>query len=194
MFFLFAVAGNETLRNGIPGGLWTLLGHPDQLAKLLADPSLLPGAIEEMLRFMPPVVHFRRTATRDVELGGRAVQAGDKVVVFHVGANRDPAVFADPDRFDIERSPNDHVTFGAGPHFCLGAHLARRQMTAMFTESLWRLPGLRPRPRPAVRAAAVQLPARLQAPASAVGRAPAGRRCSAGLRCRPGDRRMSSLR
>ena len=143
MFFLFAVAGNETLRNGIPGGLWTLLGHPDQLAKLLADPSLLPGAIEEMLRFMPPVVHFRRTATRDVELGGRDVQAGDKVVVFHVGANRDPAVFDNPDRFDIERSPNDHVTFGAGPHFCLGAHLARRQMTAMFTESLWRLPGLR---------------------------------------------------
>ena len=143
MFFLFAVAGNETLRNGIPGGMWTLLDHPDQLLRLLADPALLPGAIEEMLRFMPPVVHFRRTASRDVDFGGRAVRAGDKVVVFHVGANRDPAVFADPDRFDIERSPNDHVTFGAGPHFCLGAHLARRQMTAMFTEALWRLPNLR---------------------------------------------------
>lgn len=143
MFFLFAVAGNETLRNGIPGGLWALLQHPDQLAKLLADPGLLPGAIEEMLRFIPPVVHFRRTASRDVELGGCAVSAGDKVVVFHVAANRDPAVFAQPDRFDIKRGPNDHLTFGAGPHFCLGAHLARRQMSAMFTESLWRLPNLR---------------------------------------------------
>lgn len=143
MFFLFAVAGNETLRNGIPGGLWALLQHPEQLDKLLADPGLLPGAIEEMLRFIPPVVHFRRTASRDVELGGRAVHAGDKVVVFHVAANRDPAVFVEPDRFDIERSPNDHLTFGAGPHFCLGAHLARRQMSAMFTESLWRMPNLR---------------------------------------------------
>ncbi len=143
MFFLFAVAGNETLRNGIPGGLWALLQHPSQFSKLLADASLLPRAIEEMLRFMPPVVHFRRTATRDVELGGRDVQAGEKVVVFHVGANRDPAVFAEPDRFDIERIPNDHLTFGAGPHFCLGAHLARRQMSAMLSESLWRLPNLR---------------------------------------------------
>ncbi|WP_420625792.1 cytochrome P450 [Candidatus Poriferisodalis sp.] len=143
MFFLFAVAGNETLRNGMPGGMWALLRHPDQLGKLLADPALLPGAIEEMLRFIPPVVHFRRTATRDVELGGCRVGAGDKVVVFHVAANRDPAVFAEPDRFDIERSPNDHLTFGAGPHFCLGAHLARRQMTAMFTESLSRLHNLR---------------------------------------------------
>lgn len=143
MFFLFAVAGNETLRNGIPGGLWALLRHPEQLDKLLADPALLPGAIEEMLRFMPPVVHFRRTASRDVELGGRSVRTGDKVVVFHVAANRDPAVFAEPDRFDIARSPNDHLTFGAGPHFCLGAHLARRQMSAVFTESLWRMPNLR---------------------------------------------------
>ena len=143
MFFLFAVAGNETLRNGMPGGMWALLRHPDQLGKLLADPVLLPGAIEEMLRFIPPVVHFRRTATRDVELGGCRVGAGDKVVVFHVAANRDPAVFAEPDRFDIERSPNDHLTFGAGPHFCLGAHLARRQMTAMFSEALSRLSNLR---------------------------------------------------
>ncbi|WP_420444939.1 cytochrome P450 [Candidatus Poriferisodalis sp.] len=143
MFFLFAVAGNETLRNGIPGGMWALLQHPDQLGKLLADPALLPGAIEEMLRFIPPVVHFRRTASRDVELGGCPIQAGDKVVVFHVAANRDPAVFAEPDHFDIERSPNDHLTFGAGPHFCLGAHLARRQMTAMFSEALSRLANLR---------------------------------------------------
>lgn len=143
MFFLFAVAGNETLRNGIPGGLLTLLEHPDQMEMLLADPELLPGAIEEMLRFSPPVVHFRRTATRSVELGGARIQAGDKVVIYHVAANRDPAVFHRPHDFDITRSPNDHVTFGAGPHFCLGSHLARRQMTAMFRETLWRLPDLR---------------------------------------------------
>ena len=148
MFFLCAVAGNETLRNGIPGGMWSLLRHRDQMARLVADLSLLPGAIEEMLRFMPPVVHFRRTATCDTELGGRELRTGDKVVVFHVAANRDPAVFTDPDRFDIERSPNDHLTFGAGPHFCLGAHIARRQMTAMFSEALWRLPNLRLDPDP----------------------------------------------
>ena len=143
MFFLFAVAGNETLRNGIPGGMQTLLEHEDQLQRLIADPSMLPSAVEEMLRYAPPVVHFRRTATRDCELGGQRIERGDKVVVYHVAANRDPAVFDDPDRFDITRSPNDHVTFGAGPHFCLGSHLARRQMTAMFTEVLWRLPNLR---------------------------------------------------
>jgi cytochrome P450 len=142
MFFLFAVAGNETLRNGIPGGMLTLLEHPDQLADLVADPGLLPTAIEEMLRYWPAVIHFRRTATRDVDLEGIAIGAGDKVAVYHCAANRDPAVFADPDRFDIRRTPNDHVTFGAGPHFCLGAHVARAQMRAIFSESLGRLPGL----------------------------------------------------
>jgi cytochrome P450 len=142
MFFLFAVAGNETLRNGIPGGMLTLLEHPDQLAVLVADPGLLPTAIEEMLRFWPAVIHFRRTATRDVDVEGVAIRAGDKVAVYHCAANRDPAVFDDPDRFDIRRTPNDHVTFGAGPHFCLGAHVARAQMRAIFSESFGRLPGL----------------------------------------------------
>ncbi|PZG14637.1 cytochrome P450 [Nonomuraea aridisoli] len=136
MFFLFAVAGNETLRNGIPGGLLTLLNHPAELARLRANPSLLGSAIEEMVRHWPPVMHFRRTATRDLTLAGRPIRAGDKVVVHHVSANRDPAVFADPDRFDIARSPNDHVSFGFGPHFCLGAHLARAQFRAVFTELL----------------------------------------------------------
>jgi len=143
MFFLFAVAGNETLRNGIPGGLLALLDNRHEYDRLIADPSLLPGAIEEMLRFAPPVVHFRRTATRDTELGERTIRAGEKVVVYHVAANRDPAVFDEPDRFDIARSPNDHVTFGAGPHFCLGSHLARRQMSAMFGQVLWRLYDIR---------------------------------------------------
>ncbi|MFC5822252.1 cytochrome P450 [Nonomuraea insulae] len=136
MFFLFAVAGNETLRNGIPGGLCTLLQHPAEFARLREDPSLLDSAIEEMLRFWPPVMHFRRTATRDLTLAGRPIRAGDKVVVYHAGANRDPAVFPDPDRFDIARTPNDHVSFGFGPHFCLGAHLARAQFRSVFRELL----------------------------------------------------------
>ena len=143
MFFLFAVAGNETLRNGIPSGMFTLLQHPAQMARLLDDSELLPTAVEEMLRYAPPVVHFRRTATVDTDLGGTRIRAGEKVVVYHAAANRDPARFVDPDMFDVGRSPNDHVTFGAGPHFCLGAHLARKQMAAMFRHTLWRLPNLR---------------------------------------------------
>ncbi|MFJ2201697.1 cytochrome P450 [Streptomyces violaceusniger] len=143
MFFLFAVAGNETLRNGIPGGLLTLLDHPESLRLLRDRPELTGPAVEEMLRFWPPVIDFRRTATRDVELGGRLIRRGAKVVVFHVSANRDEAVFTDPDRFDITRTPNDHLSFGFGPHVCLGAHLARVQMRAMLRATLDRLPGLR---------------------------------------------------
>lgn len=143
MFFLFAVAGNETLRNGIPGGLLCLLEHPEEFERLRSDPGLLGSAVEEMLRFWPPVMDFRRTATREVLLGGRRIRAGEKVVVYHASANRDEAVFADPDRFDIGRSPNDHVSFGFGPHYCLGAHLAKVQMRAMLTQVLERMPGLR---------------------------------------------------
>ncbi|MEU3567231.1 cytochrome P450 [Kitasatospora sp. NPDC036755] len=142
MFFLFAVAGNETVRNGLPGGLYTLLGHPGQYELLRSNPELVPSAVEEMLRYWPPVTDFRRTATRDVELGGRAVRRGDKVVVYHASANRDGAVFPDPDRFDITRSPNDHVSFGHGPHFCLGAQLARIQLRSALRELLAGLPGL----------------------------------------------------
>jgi cytochrome P450 len=134
LFFLFAVAGNETLRNGIPGGMLTLINHPDQYRQLLADRSLLLGAVEEMLRFWPPVVHFRRTATTEVTLGGQQIAAGDKVAVYHIAANRDPAVFEDPHRFDITRTDNDHVSFGFGPHFCIGSHLARQQMRSMIGE------------------------------------------------------------
>ncbi|GAA4844021.1 cytochrome P450 [Kitasatospora terrestris] len=146
MFFLFAVAGNETVRNGLPGGLHTLLAHPDQYRLLLERPELLPSAVEEMLRFWPPVVHFRRTATRDAELGGQRIRRGDKVVVQHASANRDESVFADPDRFDITRTPNDHVSFGHGPHFCVGAQLARLQMRALLRHTLAGLPGLEPDP------------------------------------------------
>ncbi|MEV4742992.1 cytochrome P450 [Streptomyces sp. NPDC049555] len=142
MFFLIVVAGNETLRNGIPGGLLTLLDHPEQYAALRRHPELTPGAIEEILRYWPPVLQIRRTATRDTELAGRRIRRGEKVVVYHASANRDERVFTDPDRFDITRSPNDHVGFGHGPHFCLGAHLARVQMRAMLRPALDRLPGL----------------------------------------------------
>ncbi|MGY1617439.1 cytochrome P450 [Geodermatophilus sp. SYSU D00691] len=132
MFWLFAVAGNETLRNGLPGGLIALLQHPGQLAAVRADPSLLPSAVDEMLRWWTPVMVFRRTATADVALAGTRIGAGDKVVVSFTSANRDEAVFADPDRFDVLRAPNPHLSFGHGPHFCLGAQLAKAQMRALF--------------------------------------------------------------
>ncbi|WP_420492907.1 cytochrome P450 [Kitasatospora camelliae] len=143
MFFLFAVAGNETLRNGVPGGLLTLLEHPEQYRLLCERSELTGSAVEEMLRYWPPVMDFRRTATRDVELGGRRIRGGDKVVVYHASANRDGTVFPEPDRFDVTRTPNDHVSFGHGPHFCLGAQLARVQMRALLGEVVRGLPGLR---------------------------------------------------
>ncbi|GAA4531119.1 cytochrome P450 [Amycolatopsis samaneae] len=136
LFWLFSVAGNETLRNGLPGGLFALLSDRTQYRALLADRSLLPGAVEEMLRWWTPVMHFRRTATRDVRLSDVDIRAGEKVVVWFSSANRDETVFPDPDRFDITRAAGDHLTFGHGPHFCLGAQLARVQMRAMFSAVL----------------------------------------------------------
>jgi cytochrome P450 len=139
-FFLLSVAGNDTTRSAIPAGVLAFLENPDQRQRLLDDWDLLPSAVEEVLRFCPPVIHFRRTATEDVELRGARIKAGDKVVVFYPAANRDPEVFEEPDRFDITRKRNDHVSFGFGPHVCLGAGFARLQMTHMFTEVLTRMP------------------------------------------------------
>jgi cytochrome P450 len=136
LFWLFSVAGNETLRNGLPGGMLALLSTPDAQRRLKADPALLPKAVEEMLRWWTPVMHFRRTATVDTELAGVRIRAGDKVVVWFSSANRDERAFPDPDSFLLDRSPNDHLTFGHGPHFCLGAHLARTQLRAMFAAVL----------------------------------------------------------
>jgi cytochrome P450 len=136
LFWLFAVAGNETLRNGVPGGMVALLDHPGERARLAADRSLLDTAVDEMLRWWTPVIRFRRTATRDCELAGQPIRAGDRVVVYFASANRDERVFADPDRFDAGRRPNDHLALGHGPHFCIGAHLARRQMRAIFAAAL----------------------------------------------------------
>jgi cholest-4-en-3-one 26-monooxygenase len=136
-FMLLTVAGNETTRNQVSHGLLALLEHPDQLERLRANRELLPGAVEEMLRWASPVMHFRRTATEDLILGGQAIAAGDKIVIWYVSANRDEKVFDDPMRFDIERSPNEHVAFGGGgPHFCLGANLARMEIRVLFDELL----------------------------------------------------------
>ena len=142
MFWLFAVAGNETLRNGLPGACIALLEHPRAQAELRAEPALLPIAVDEMLRWWTPVMTFRRTAAEDCELGGQPIRSGEKVVVSFTSANRDETVFADPDRFDIRRHPNPHLVFGHGPHFCLGAHLARSQMRALFAEVLARTSAL----------------------------------------------------
>lgn len=145
MFFMLLInAGGDTTRNLVAGGMLALIEHPEERARLRADLSLLPSAIEEMLRWVTPVVHFRRTATRDVELRGRRVAAGDKVVVFYSSANRDEEGFADPDRFDITRTPNEHVAFGGGgAHYCLGANLARLEIRALFEQVLARLPDIR---------------------------------------------------
>jgi cholest-4-en-3-one 26-monooxygenase len=139
-FLILTVAGNETTRNLISHGMVALLEHPEQLAKVRADRSLLPGAVEEMLRWASPVMNFRRTAMQDVELGGQQIKAGDKVVVWYIAANRDEKNFPDPFTFDITRAPNEHVAFGGGgPHFCLGANLARMEINTMFDEILNRL-------------------------------------------------------
>jgi cytochrome P450 len=138
-FFLLVIAGNDTVRSALPGGALALVRHPDAYRRLRADPELLPSAIEELLRVHPPVLTFRRTATRDVELRGKRIARGDKVVVYHVSANHDERRFPDPFRLDLTRDPNDHLSFGQGPHLCLGAAFARLQMREFFTEFL-RLP------------------------------------------------------
>jgi cytochrome P450 len=133
------VAGNETSRNMLSGGLHALATHPEQWAALRADPSLVPGAVEEMLRWTTPVIYFMRTATRDAEIGGVEVAAGDPVVLLYASANRDEAEFGPTaDRFDISRSPNHHVAFGFGPHFCIGAALARLEGRALLEDLLGR--------------------------------------------------------
>ncbi|MFH7594292.1 cytochrome P450 [Streptomyces racemochromogenes] len=135
-FFLLTVAGNDTVRSAAPGGLLALARDPDAY-RALADGTAAPGpAVEELLRVHPPVLSFRRTATRDTELAGTRIRAGDKVVVFHASANHDARVFADPHRLDLGRSPNPHVSFGDGPHVCLGAHFARLQLRTLHEE--WR--------------------------------------------------------
>ncbi len=136
---LVLVGGDETTRHVISGGVAALLQHPDQLARLRAEPELLPSAIEEMLRWATPVRNMNRTATCDVEVGGQQIREGDRMLMLYPSANRDDAVFTDPFRFDIARTPNDHVAFGAyGRHHCLGAPLARLELRVLFEELLGR--------------------------------------------------------
>ncbi len=144
-FILLVVAGNETTRTAISHALNLLTKHPDQRELLLADiEGRLPAAVEEIVRYVSPVIWMRRSVTQDCTLNGQDYREGDKAVLFYWAANRDESVFGDPGRFDIMRSPNPHVGFGAaGPHFCLGAHLARREITAMLRELLTRVPTVR---------------------------------------------------
>ena len=135
-FFLLVIAGNDTVRSALPGGVLAFAEHPGAYQRLRAEPGLMDTAIEEVLRWHPPVLSFRRTATGDTELAGRSIRRGDKVVVYHVSANYDERAFPDPYTFDITREPNDHLAFGQGPHLCLGAHFARLQMRCFFTELL----------------------------------------------------------
>jgi cytochrome P450 len=144
-FILLVVAGNETTRTAISHALNLLTEHPDQRELLLADiEGRLPGAVEEIVRYVSPVIWMRRSVTRDCTLNGNDYREGDKAVLFYWAANRDESVFDDPGRFDVTRSPNPHVGFGAaGPHFCLGAHLARREIRVMLRELLTRVPRIR---------------------------------------------------
>jgi cytochrome P450 len=142
-FILLLVAGNETTRNAISQGILALSEHPEQRARWMADPSLTRTAVEEIVRWTSPITWMRRTATQDCEVNGHRFSAGDKFLLFYGAANRDPEVFADPQVFDLGRDPNPHVGFGAhGPHFCLGAHLARREIAVTFQELFRLLPDL----------------------------------------------------
>ncbi|MEU6218735.1 cytochrome P450 [Streptomyces sp. NPDC047022] len=142
-FFLLTIAGNDTVRGAAPGGLLALAEHPAAYAELRAGLHPLASAVDELLRWHPPVLSFRRTALQDTELAGQRIRAGDKVVVFHASANRDERVFAAPDRLDLSRTPNPHVSFGDGPHVCLGAHFARLQLRVLYEEALRVLPAPR---------------------------------------------------
>jgi cytochrome P450 family 142 subfamily A polypeptide 1 len=139
---LLLIGGDETTRHVISGGMLALLEHPDQWADLRGDPSLMPTAVEELLRWISPVKNMSRVLTTDVELRGQHLAAGDHVINFYPSANRDEEVFADAARFDIRRDPNPHLAFGFGPHFCLGAALARLELKVMFREVAARLPDL----------------------------------------------------
>jgi cytochrome P450 len=143
-FTLLVIAGNETTRHAISHSMLALIDHPDQLRYLQDDPSRVGPAVEELLRWASPVYHFRRTATRDVELGGKQIKDGDKVVMWFASGNRDEEVFDDPYTLDVTRTNVDHMTFGkASPHLCLGNNLARMEIRLMFEELLPRLKGIR---------------------------------------------------
>src|SRR3954447_213371 len=142
-FILLCAAGNETTRTAISNGIYALHQFPEQKQRWIADPSLTKTAVEEIVRWASPVIWMRRTATKDADVGGHQFKAGDKLIMFYNSANRDERVFANADSFDIARDPNPHYGFGApGPHFCLGAHLARREITVAFRKMFEQMPDL----------------------------------------------------
>ena len=136
------LAGNETTRNAISRGVLALIEHPEEREKLCAQPDLLPSAVEEILRWTSPVRVLRRTLVQDAELGGKRLRKGESILMLYCSANRDEAVFADPYAFRVDRSPNEHLAFGLGPHFCLGASLARMEIAVVVERLLARLPDL----------------------------------------------------
>ena len=136
---IIVIAGNETTRNATTGGMLAFIEHPDQLRKLQREPTLLPSAIEEVVRWSTPIIHFARTATEDTELRGKTIKAGDSVALFYPSANRDEEIFQDPFEFRIDRRPNRHLGFGMGEHFCLGAHLARLELKVAYKYLLPRI-------------------------------------------------------
>jgi len=139
---LILIGGDETTRHVLSGGMYQLLLHPEQRATLARAPARIPTAVEEMLRWVSPIQNMARTAARDVELRGQRIRAGEKAILLYPSANRDAAVFADPFRFDVARTPNEHVAFGIGAHFCLGANLARLELRVLVEEVLRRMPDL----------------------------------------------------
>jgi cholest-4-en-3-one 26-monooxygenase len=138
-FALLIIAGNETTRNATTGGLFALINHPEQWERLKRDPSLVRSAVEEILRWTSPVVQFTRTATADTELRGKKIREGDVLALFYPSANRDEDIFQDPFAMDIGRNPNQHIAFGIGEHYCLGANLARLELQSMFRQLVQRL-------------------------------------------------------
>ena len=138
-FLILATAGHDTTSYSLAGGLLALLQNPEQMAKLRADPALVPSAVDEMIRWSSPVRHFCRTAVKDTEVAGKAVKAGDVFLLSYPSANRDEAVFDDPFAFRVDRKPNRHLAFGTGPHLCLGQHLARMELTSFLREFLARI-------------------------------------------------------
>jgi linalool 8-monooxygenase len=141
LLLVLMVAGNETTRNGISGGMQLLIENPAERQKLVDDPSLIPEGVEEMVRMVSPVRAFSRTVLEDTELGGKKPRKGQEVLIVYPAANRDPRVFADPHEFRIDRNP-PHIGFGIGSHFCMGANLARMEMRVAFEEVLRRLPDM----------------------------------------------------
>jgi cytochrome P450 len=138
-YFLLALAGNETTRNATSGGLQAFIENPEQFVRLKRDPSLIKPAVEEIVRWVTPVIHFARTASADTEIRGQTIPRGESVCLFYPSANRDDDVFEEPFKFDVSRNPNPHIAFGIGEHFCLGANLARLELEVIFRELAKRL-------------------------------------------------------